>query len=84
MELSLRRMQFGSWMIFAKKGSGNSFSMPNSALKIPAGLLKKSGNTLKLKLCGEMKNMLGRGWLGTAAEHVDFVLPEVSLIKYGG
>ena len=53
-------------------------------LKIPAGLLKKSGNTLKLKLCGEMKNLLERGWLGTAAEHVDFVLPEVSLIKYGG
>ncbi len=52
-------------------------------LEIPAGLLQNSGNMLKLKLCGEMKNLLERGWLGTAAEHVDFVLPEVSLIKYG-
>jgi len=53
----------------------------NGGLEIPAGVLKKSGNSLKIKLYGEMKNMLGRGWLGNSADPAQLVLPVIKLMQ---
>ncbi|MBE6366336.1 MAG: hypothetical protein E7052_00285 [Lentisphaerae bacterium] len=53
----------------------------NEALCIPENVLKASGNQLKITLYGEMKNMLGRGWLGGKIPKTPFILPTFELTR---
>lgn len=52
----------------------------NGGFEIPGGLLRRGENTLAVRLCGDVWNLLQRRWVGSPVSPVPFVLPEVRLV----